>query len=235
MTNRVTILTSNKYRPAKWSGGSTTELFIIPVTAVYKKLDFDFRLSTATIEVETSVFTPLDAISRTLMVLEGRMRLVHEGRHTAELSKNQVDRFDGSWKTTSFGTCTDFNIMTKDSTKGDQVGFSVKKDQHRDYLLEEAWDWFFIYAHAGSVDISLVGENHQLNKEDLLVIEHPENSSARITGLKTVTLFCATSSFSSIHSSFSFYETKNPLMKTEIWNTFFPRLNPFLTISLVSE
>lgn len=185
MTNRVSILTSSKFRPTNWSGGSTTELFISPLTAVYKKLDFNFRLSTATVEVETSVFTPLEAVSRTLMVLEGKMKLVHEGHHTSELTKNQVDRFEGSWKTTSFGTCTDFNLMTRGHTKGDQVGFVVKQDQHRDYVLKDAWDWFFAYAHTGSVDIFLAKEKHHLNKRDLLIVERPKNSSARITGLES--------------------------------------------------
>jgi len=183
MTKRATILTSSEFRPTKWSGGSTTELFIFPPTGVYKKLDFAFRLSTATVEIETSVFTSLEAVSRTLIVLEGTMKLVHEGHHTTELSKNQVDRFDGSWKTTSFGTCTDFNLMTKGATKGDQVGFGIKKDQHKDYQLEDAWDWFFIYVHSGSVGIRLSRENYQLNKGDLMVVEQPENSPARITGL----------------------------------------------------
>ncbi|MEQ9401973.1 MAG: HutD family protein [Cyclobacteriaceae bacterium] len=185
MTKKATILTSEKFQTTKWSGGLTTELFIFPSTAVYKKRNFDFRLSTATVEAATSIFTPLDGVSRTLMVLDGIMKLVHEGHHTTELFKYQADRFDGGWKTSSFGTCTDFNLMTKGATKGDLAGFSFKKDQHSDYPLEDAWDWFFIYTHTGSVGIRLMEESYQLNKGDLLAIEHPGNSTARINGLAT--------------------------------------------------
>ncbi|MEP5612048.1 MAG: HutD family protein [Cyclobacteriaceae bacterium] len=182
MTARTTILISSTFRPTKWSGGLTTELFIFPSTAIYKKLDFDFRLSTATVEIETTVFTPLEAVSRTLMVLEGKMKLDHEDHHSSELTKHQVDRFEGDWKTTSFGQCTDFNLMTKGQAKGDQVGIVVKSGESRDYPVEDAWDWFFVYVHSGSVSISYAKENHQLKKGDLLIVEHPVNSSIQFTG-----------------------------------------------------
>jgi environmental stress-induced protein Ves len=48
------LLKSNPQNTAKWSGGETTELFISPEGSSYKKRDFDFRLSTATVEVNQS-------------------------------------------------------------------------------------------------------------------------------------------------------------------------------------
>jgi len=54
-----------------WSGGTTTQLCIYPYAATYTGRDFIFRISTATIESEESVFTKLPGYTRILMLLEG--------------------------------------------------------------------------------------------------------------------------------------------------------------------
>jgi len=86
-------------------------------------------LSTATVEVETSVFTPLEGISRTLLVLDGEMTLSHLGQHTKTCGKFEIDRFDGSWITSSVGKCTDFNLMTNGKTSGTLEGLMIKLGQ----------------------------------------------------------------------------------------------------------
>ena len=60
----------------RWSGGLSTELYIFPEDSEYVERNFKYRLSTATVEIEQSVFTPLPGVDRTLMVLEGEMKLV---------------------------------------------------------------------------------------------------------------------------------------------------------------
>lgn len=97
----------------KWSGGNTTQLFIYPPSSSYKNLDFDFRISTATIESERSVFTPLPGVKRTLMVLDGTLELSHEGHHTTILEPFEKDSFEGDWETTSGGIAEDFNLMIR--------------------------------------------------------------------------------------------------------------------------
>ena len=64
------------------SGGTTTQLFIYSWNETYSNLQFDFRISTATVEVETSIFTQLPGVRRTLMVLDGTMELHHQHHHT---------------------------------------------------------------------------------------------------------------------------------------------------------
>ena len=55
----VTILhlTPADYQISTWSGGQTTQLFLSPKEGSYPDRTFDFRLSTATVEVEKSDFT----------------------------------------------------------------------------------------------------------------------------------------------------------------------------------
>ena len=64
----VTILhlTPADYQISTWSGGQTTQLFLSPKEGSYPDRTFDFRLSTATVEVEKSDFTDLTGYHRIL-------------------------------------------------------------------------------------------------------------------------------------------------------------------------
>ena len=101
---------------SSWSGGITTQLFIFPFTASYKAMNFDFRISKATIEMETSTFSRLPGIQRTLMVLNGSLKLDHHGQRSLTLNQFESDCFQGDWVTTSSGTASDFNLMIRDSS-----------------------------------------------------------------------------------------------------------------------
>jgi environmental stress-induced protein Ves len=72
----IQIMTIEHYKNSdliinNWSGGITTQLAIYPKDANYKKQNFQFRISTATVEIEESVFTKLPGVSRKLMILNG--------------------------------------------------------------------------------------------------------------------------------------------------------------------
>jgi len=99
---------------SRWSGGTTTELFLYPEGATYAARDFSVRISTATVETEFSEFTALPGYARMLMVLEGNLTMVHETPDETlrtELAPFEIAQFDGGWKTTGFGKVTDFNVM----------------------------------------------------------------------------------------------------------------------------
>tara|TARA_B110000046_G_C12822374_1_gene325965 strand:- start:26 stop:199 length:174 start_codon:yes stop_codon:yes gene_type:complete len=57
------------------------------------------------------------------MVLDGQMNLAHKNQHNSDLSRFDVDRFDGAWETTSMGKCVDFNLMLREGFRGDVQGF----------------------------------------------------------------------------------------------------------------
>ena len=54
-----------------WSGGTTTQLAIFPFDAKYEDRNFIFRISTAKVHHEHTVFSSLKGFSRSLMILEG--------------------------------------------------------------------------------------------------------------------------------------------------------------------
>ncbi len=113
------LITQQEHKTSNWSGGTTTEIYIHPKNALYADRDFNFRISSASVNMDESNFSKLGGYMRHIMVLDGSMRLVHAGHHTVTLEKFAQDFFDGSWDTKSFGRCTDFNLMLKKGYSGD--------------------------------------------------------------------------------------------------------------------
>lgn len=105
------------FKTRHWSGGTTTELFIYPPQSSLKALDFQFRLSLATIETPESIFTPLPNVHRHFMVLDGNIELNHKGHHDSRVEAFQQDHFEGDWHTSSKGTAFVFNLMFRDPAK----------------------------------------------------------------------------------------------------------------------
>jgi environmental stress-induced protein Ves len=181
------LLKSNPQSTTKWSGGDTTELFISPKGSSYKKQEFNFRISTATVAVEESVFTPLSGISRVLMVLDGQMNLVHKNHHKSQLSQFDVDRFDGGWETASFGTCVDFNLMLRNGFKGDVEGISLEAKSVKEFEFDERPTLFF-YLYRGELNIGLDGVINKLNAGDLLCLEESECFDIELVAITNVKL-----------------------------------------------
>lgn len=110
---KYTIIDGSSLPISQWSGGTTRQLAIYPATADYAARNFVWRVSTATIETPESLFTPLPGVGRTIMVLDGRMTLTHEGRCSRELGPFEQESFRGEWTTRSRGRVRDFNVMVK--------------------------------------------------------------------------------------------------------------------------
>ena len=109
----LTHLCPADYAVSRWSGGSTTQLAIAPEGAVYADRDFLWRLSSATVELEESDFTPLPDYKRLISTLKGEIELVHDGGAPLRLTPYQIHAFDGGAATCSRGVCTDFNLMLR--------------------------------------------------------------------------------------------------------------------------
>ena len=178
------LLTAENFKTSSWTGGKTTELYIHPLGSNLKDRNFDIRLSTATVEIERSIFTKLPSVSRTLIVLDGEMKLEHQNQHTKILDKFKFDRFDGGWNTISYGTCIDFNIMTTNRRASKVTPLLlVERDQIVLQSCIEA-EASFLYVYKGVVSLSGKNEKYDLRdnnhfvlyKCDVLNIKAQENS-----------------------------------------------------------
>jgi len=178
------IIASDNFKPVNWSGGTTTELFIFPLTADYRLRNFQFRLSKSTVETDKSDFTLLPGVSRKLMVLSGKITLCHEEHHSRQLNKFEVDEFEGDWKTSSIGKCTDFNLMTAGKTSGELQAVVIKKKQYVNYEIKKNCDWLFIYIYSGKVSIDIKNKITIISKNDLLVLNKLSIEKLEINGIE---------------------------------------------------
>lgn len=108
------IISQKDYKTSNWSGGETTEVFLYPPSGDYASRRFDYRISTAQVNLAESEFTSLAGYERLLMSLNNPLELVHENDsevRTVQLKPFEVDSFSGSDMTKSFGQCQDFNLI----------------------------------------------------------------------------------------------------------------------------
>ena len=115
---RVELFKKGSFRTAEWTGGTTTELFIYPPASECGARDFEARISSATVEIEESIFSDFDGYVRHITPLEGGIRLIHENHGKAALQPFEVDTFDGCWRTRAYGRCVDFNLIHRDGWRG---------------------------------------------------------------------------------------------------------------------
>ena len=128
MTPVLRLIKPQNFVTTKWSGGLTRQLAIGPSEAVYAHRDFLWRVSSATVELAQSDFTPLPDYNRYLSTIVGTIYLKHGDGVEFTLTPGQVDYFDGGVATVSKGICTDFNLMLrKDKCQGVMLSFALDR------------------------------------------------------------------------------------------------------------
>lgn len=153
-----------------WSGGKTIQLFLYPPESSYAARDFFVRISSATVEDESSVFTALPGFHRVLMPLDREMRLVYEGHGEAAIQPFQAVEFEGGWNTTSYGKCSDIGIMLAAGWQGE-----LQSDKG-EYLLRPG----FTGVYAITDEVRVCAQNgeesteHVLMQGDFLLLELDE-------------------------------------------------------------
>ena len=165
MTN-VTLLRANDFQVSDWSGGKTKQLYLSPPTGHSGKREFDYRLSTATVELAESQFSDLSGFHRILMSLDHTLHLHNASRQEETvLAPFTPYFFEGSDSITSRGTCTDFNLIYSDHYQGQMLAISDREELSQDEAIQ------FIYALS---DLRVIGTDlPSLNLEtgQLLIVE----------------------------------------------------------------
>ena len=165
MTN-ITLLRSNDFQVSDWSGGKTKQLYLSPPTGHYGKRNFDYRLSTATVELAESQFSDLSGFHRILMSLDHTLHLHNASRQEETvLAPFTPYFFEGSDSITSRGTCTDFNLIYSDHYQGQMLAISDREELSQNEAIQ------FIYALS---DLMVTGTGlPSLNLEtgQLLIVE----------------------------------------------------------------
>lgn len=182
------IITADKFNTINWSGGTSTQLYIYPETSDYALRDFDFRLSTAKVEIDKSDFTSLPEVSRKIMILDGEIEISHKNRYTKKLQEFDIDEFEGDWQTSSTGICTDFNLMTRGKTKGQLNSFHLPKDQTTNFEIPNTYSKVIIYLYSGRIKIYIEGKRLILNQFELLILDPNLETKLKISALENSNL-----------------------------------------------
>lgn len=113
MNTVISHILPEAFTVSQWSGGSTTQIAIFPPEAQYADRSFLWRISSATVNLPESDFTPLPDYNRYISLLEGSIQLTHGSGCPVALTPGEIHRFDGGVATRSQGTCVDFNLMLR--------------------------------------------------------------------------------------------------------------------------
>ena len=104
-------LPAGAFNISRWSGGTTTELFIWPHGASYAERRFSIRISTATVDIAESTFTKLPGVTRYIAPLGDGFTLKIGQNEPEFIPHAAVKRFDGGEDVTCAGTGRDLNLM----------------------------------------------------------------------------------------------------------------------------
>jgi len=173
---QVKHIKNSELKTNKWSGGTTTQIAIFPENSSYSERTFDWRISTATVDVESSDFTILPGVKRFITSLKGDLKLVHQSHHTSSLSPYEVDIFNGDWQTKSYGKVTDFNLMVRGTNQGHMSSVQLMPSTPQEIYFKSGQASnnvraLGIYAFEQDLYIKVDGIPYNLNDGDFILVQ----------------------------------------------------------------
>lgn len=166
------IFREKDIKTKEWSGGTTSELFIYPIEENYANRNFDFRISTAKINVEKSSFTELKGYNRLIMMLDNSLKLLFNNKTKVSLEPLEFVEFLGEWDTKSEGMGRDFNVMYKDKYSPLIKVFKEKKENILSINKNNFMN--FIYVFNGEIELNALNQKELLKKGDFVYIDKME-------------------------------------------------------------
>lgn len=111
---KIIHLCPEDFKTSSWSGGTTTQLYLYPESSSYAQRDFQLRISSATVDLEESDFTPLPGVERFITPLDGTFVLTHPNMPPVKMEAlDEPYHFSGEVPTHCVGRAKDFNLMLK--------------------------------------------------------------------------------------------------------------------------
>jgi len=177
---KIQLIERKNLTPAVWDGGKTFEYYLSPIDAKYSERNFDFRISSATIEKTPSNFTQFDHFHRYLVMLDNELK-INRNELNESYQRATLFEFPSSDKIVSFSLGNDFNWMVKNEWKT-----RTKLEVRRLDTFSVNAAFLFVFAFEKTVVTSSEGK-WILEEKDLLVIENPKKEM-KLNSDKTVIL-----------------------------------------------
>lgn len=171
----VSILKKKDYKTEKWSGGETTEIFIYPEDSTLKDRDFYFRVSSATCSSEKSLFSDFSDYNRYITTLNNELILYNKSEQR-NIKPYQIFFFDGSDKTYSESSVTDFNLIIKKGLAG-----SLRSESIDDAKVFISGKINIVFFPKGNFLGEIEGEEYEFDAFDSLLIKGDKELRLRST------------------------------------------------------
>lgn len=149
--------------PNVWDGGKTYEYFIYPKNSNYNLRNFDFRISSATIEKTPAIFTKFQSYTRYLVMLDTNLILNYNSSEI-KIQKNEIFKFSSTSDISSYSEGNDFNVMLSDRIKDHHLTLV-----HGTYSSYKTWVILFALQ---PTKLIINKKNHFLKEKELLVFEN---------------------------------------------------------------
>ena len=121
------IIKKEDFVTTNWSGGTTSELIIKPKSSVVSERNFDLRVSSATCDLDSSVFTPYNGYMRYITPLDGELKLKN-GNKDILLKPYEIYYFSGSDDVVGLSKVRDFNLILKDGMDNSMYTLDINED-----------------------------------------------------------------------------------------------------------
>lgn len=169
---KIEVISKESVAVSRWSGGETRVYAIYPKDAVYADRDFDFRISSATIEDVPSQFTNFEGYHRYLAMLDNQVELTLNGVDQ-QYEKHQLFAFQSTDLITSYTQGTDFNLMLANHIEGEVVEVS-----HQSFQTNHPYILLFAL---GSGAVGVNNQSMTLEPWDCILITNEERESVAVT------------------------------------------------------
>ncbi|BFM44528.1 HutD family protein [Flavobacterium sp. CFS9] len=167
----INLLPKENCKAAVWSGGLTYEYLIHPKTANYADRDFTFRISSATIEQEPSVFTQFKGYHRYLVMLDNSLDIeINQEKRIYE--QYEIMEFNSNDNVTSYTKGIDFNWMVSEKISRHQLIVTNSSQNCNAQIV-------LLYSLETTV-IQINEKPYDLKPYDLLVFENPEKEDIKL-------------------------------------------------------
>jgi environmental stress-induced protein Ves len=164
----ITLLPKKDSTASIWSGGLTYEYMIYPKTANYTDRDFVFRISSATIEEESSVFTKFKDYYRYLVMLDNCLH-IEVNKEKKIYEKYEIMEFNSDDEVTSYTKGIDFNWMVSEKICHHKLKITDGNQNCNAQII--------ILFSLHTTVIKINEKSYHLEPYDLLVIENIEKEN----------------------------------------------------------
>ncbi len=164
----IRLLPKKDSKSSIWSGGLTYEYMIYPETANYADRDFVFRISSATIEQEPSVFTKFKGYHRYLVMLDNSLNIeINAAKKVYE--KYEIMEFNSDDDVISYTKGIDFNWMVSEKISHHKLKITNSSEDCNARVI--------ILFSLHSTVIKINDKPYDLKPHDLLVIENEKKEN----------------------------------------------------------